>query len=557
MHIRPTPREPVTAISFEFFAYLARLSREVGECQARLAKMNCVAIACAERAHGKTLGFSAKLGESRPAGCHFMAVNCAQKMLPCFWTVAPNRRLNAPAASPRDRRYHGAMTSMSPLEANARSTESVAHPAATEDKFCILGAGSSGLAVAKNFRAAGIPFDCLEREDNIGGNWYFGRAASSVYRSTRLISSKPLTEYTDFPMPAHYPDHPDQEMVWRYLRSYADHFQLDDDIQFNTSIARVEPQGEPDRGWLVTLAGGEQRHYRGLVIANGHNWDPRWPSFPGRFEGEVLHSSQYKTPDVLAGRRVLIVGGGNSGYDIATESARHAAATFHSLRRRYPLLPRYFQGRPVDQGGEWMLAWRMPLWLRRLSIARVCRIAWQGRIPAADHAFYETHPAINARWPFDVERGAIVVKQNVRELQGRDVVFDDGTREAVDLIVYATGFNISFPFLDVEQLNCRAGRPELFLNVFHPERDDLFVAGLIQPDSGQFGLVDCQAQLISAYLQGLKQGRRSAAKLQAAKRKTGSDARDGIRYVDSPRHLLEVEHFSYRRKLEKWTRRLI
>jgi hypothetical protein len=91
MHIRPTPREPVTAISFKFFAYLARLSREVAECQARLAKMNCVAIALTARAHGKTLCFAVKFGESRLAGCHFMAVNCAQEMLPCFWTVAPNR----------------------------------------------------------------------------------------------------------------------------------------------------------------------------------------------------------------------------------------------------------------------------------------------------------------------------------------------------------------------------------------------------------------------------------------------------------------------------------
>jgi hypothetical protein len=271
----------------------------------------------------------------------------------------------------------------------------------------------------------------------------------------------------------------------------------------------------------------------------------------------VLHSAQYKTPDVLAGRRVLVVGGGNSGFDIATESARHAAATLHSLRRRYPLLPRFFRGRPVDEGGEWMLRWRLPLWLRRLSIARVCRLAWPSHKPLpTDHAFFETHPAINGRWPIDVERGAIVVKPDIRELLGRDVLFSDGTRDRVDVIIYATGFNISFPFLDVEQLNWQRGRPELFLNVFHPERDDLFVAGLIQPDSGQFGLVDCQAQLVAAYLRGLKQKRRGASRLQNAKRVKGTRSANGIRYVDSPRHLLEVEHFSYRRTLNAWIRRL-
>jgi cation diffusion facilitator CzcD-associated flavoprotein CzcO len=425
----------------------------------------------------------------------------------------------------------------------------------TAEKFCVLGAGSSGLTVAKNFLHSGIAFDCLEREDDVGGNWYFRSSASSVYRSTRLISSKPLTEYTDFPMPEHYPDHPDQDMVWRYLRSYAERFSLYPHIQFNTSVARVEPA--PSSGWVVTLATGERRCYRGVVIANGHNWDPRWPNFPGKFSGQVLHSSQYKTPDVLRGRRVLVVGGGNSGYDVAAESSRHATATFHSLRRGYRILPRYFRGRPVDEGGEWMLRWRMPLWMRRLSIARVCRRAWQSYGgPVADHAFFETHPAINGRWPLDVDRGAIVMKPDVGELCGDEVRFTDGSRERVDLILYATGYRMSFPFIDAEKLNWHDGRPELYLNLFHPERDDLFVAGLIQPDSGQFGLVDRQAQLIAAYLQGLHQERRGAIRLKEAKRKSRSTAGNGIHYVDSPRHLLEVEHFRYRRALESWIRRL-
>ena len=419
----------------------------------------------------------------------------------------------------------------------------------------MLGAGSSGLTVAKNFLEAGIAFDCLERDDNVGGNWYSRGSASSVYRSARLISSKPLTEYTDFPMPEHYPDHPDQDMVWRYLRSYAERFDLYPHIQFNTDVARIEQA--PMSGWEVTLATGERRCYRGVVIANGHNWDPRWPNYPGEFVGEVLHASQYKTPDVLRGRRVLVVGGGNSAYDVAAESSRHAKATFHSLRRGYRILPRYFRGRPVDQGGEWMLRWRMPLWIRRLSIARVCRVAWQSySTPIADHAFFETHPAINGRWPVDVDRGAIVMKPDVRELCGDEVRFSDGSRERVDLIIFATGYNISFPFIDADILNWHDGRPELYLNVFHPERDDLFVAGLIQPDSGQFGLVDRQAQLIAAYLRGLEQNRHSAIQLKKSKRKTRSKSTHGIRYVDSPRHLLEVEHYSYRRALDGWIHRL-
>ena len=124
----------------------------------------------------------------------------------------------------------------------SRSTSAPERAAAlTAGKFCILGAGSSGLAVAKNFRACGIAFDCLEREDDVGGNWYYGKPHSSVYQSTRLISSKRGTEYTDFPMPDDWPEHPGHELVWQYLRRYARHFDLYANIEFrHGAVSRIE-----------------------------------------------------------------------------------------------------------------------------------------------------------------------------------------------------------------------------------------------------------------------------------------------------------------------------
>ena len=107
----------------------------------------------------------------------------------------------------------------------------------------------------------------------------------------------------------------------------------------------------------------------------------------------------------------------------------------------------------------------------------------------------------------------------------------------IDVIIYATGYKLSFPFIDREHLNWRDDRPELYLNVFHPERDDLFVVGLIQPDSGQFGLVDYQSQLIAAYFSGLKQGRNSSAAISSERSsKAAERSNGGIRYVRSPRH---------------------
>lgn len=428
----------------------------------------------------------------------------------------------------------------------------------SEQKFCIIGAGTSGLAVAKNFKQQGIPFDCLEREDSLGGNWCYGKPASSVYRSTHLISSKKLTEYTDFPMPEEYPEYPSHRLVYDYLQSYAEHFGLNQHIEYGTAVQEVTSPGEGN--WQVRLAGGEVRQYRGVVIANGHNWDPRTPEFAGQFDGLQLHSCEYKTPDALQGKRVLVVGAGNSGCDIAVESASHAEKTFHSMRRGYHYLPKFFRGMPVDAVGEWALRFRLPTWLRRRLAQRVMHLVNGSPevigLPKPDHKLFETHPIINSQLAYHVGHGDIAIKPNVAELCGNRVRFADNSEEEVDVIVYATGFKITIPFIDRRELNWNADRPDLYLNVFHPKRDDLFIAGLIQPDSGQWGLVDCQAQLIAAYITGLDAGKKSARWLKNLKSREQAKLNRGIHYVDSPRHLLEVEHFSYRKKLERLVRRL-
>ncbi len=425
--------------------------------------------------------------------------------------------------------------------------------------YGVIGAGASGLAVVKNLREAGLPCECLEREDEVGGIWYYGRPHSSVYDSTHLISSKRLTEFTDFPMPAEWPPYPSRRQAFEYLRAYARHFHLYESIRFGASVERVEPVPRPEAPtcpwWEITLADGQVRLYRGLVIANGHNWDPNWPEFPGRFDGLMLHSCQYKTPEVLRGRRVLVVGAGNSGCDIAVESAQHAAETAQSMRRGYHYLPKFFGGLPADEVGEKMLRWRLPLAVRRWIAGWSTRIAL-GRperygLPQPDHRLFETHPIINSQLLYYVGHGRIRIKPQVTELCGTEVRFADGSQEPFDVVVCATGFRISFPFIDRQWLAWERGRPNLYLNIFHPRYDNLCVAGMIQPDSGQWGLVDYQSQLIARFWKAMEQGSPAAERFRALKAGPQPDLGHGIRYVDSPRHLLEVEHFTYRRRLQR------
>jgi len=421
------------------------------------------------------------------------------------------------------------------------------------DKFCIIGAGSSGIAAAKNFLAAGAPFDCLEREDDVGGNWYFGAPCSRVYASTHLVSSKVLTEYSDFPMPEEWAEYPSHRQALEYLREYARAFGVYERIEFGVGVENAKPQAAG--GWEVTLSSGEARRYRGVVIANGHNWDPRWPAYAGEFAGEAIHSAQFKTADVLRGKRVLVVGGGNSGCDIACEAAIHGESATLSTRRAYHVLPKFFRGRPIDQCNELLLWLRIPLWARRAASAVVSHIAlgpaWRTGVPKPDHRLFESHPILNSQIHHHVGHGRLALRPDVKRFDGRRVEFVDGSSAEFDLVIYATGYRVTIPFIDRAHLNWQGEAPRLFMNVFHPKRDDLFCIGLIQPDSGQFGLVDYQAKLVANYLRAMERSPARAEKFRRLKASAGPDLGSGVRYLESPRHALEVEHFSYRRRLKK------
>ena len=431
------------------------------------------------------------------------------------------------------------------------------------DAWCVIGAGPSGLTALKNLRTLGLPATCLEREGDLGGNWLFGAGSSRILASTRLISSKSLTEYTDFKMPRHLPHHPGHRDCLEYLRAYARRFDLGRHIETGVEVERVEP-AEAARGgggWIVHRRGGPTRRYAGVVIASGHNHAPRVPSVPGHFSGRILHAADYKSPEVpvaVSGRRVLVVGGGNSGCDIAVEVSRHAAATFHSTRRGYHVVPRMVMGRPADLRGERLLKMGLPTWLRRLValrlIDRAIGLPHRHGLPAPDHRLWETHPVINGELYSRITAGQITPTGDVHRFEGDLAVFADGQREPLDIVIFATGYRTAIPFIDPVFLCDRSGeredlKPELYLNMLHPSRDDLACVGLIQPDSGQWGLTDLQGQLVARMAVAARRSPRAAAWLYRMKRRP---RRAGpIRYVDSPRHRLEVEHHGYRRELQR------
>lgn len=427
----------------------------------------------------------------------------------------------------------------------------------TGGRYCIIGAGASGLAAAKNFKQRGIPFDCLEREQDLGGLWNFVTPSGRVYTSTHTVSSREFTCFDGWPMPEDYPVYPSHEQCLAYLRSYAEEFDLIEHIVFGANIQRVEHDGT---AWQVHVAGEPgPRSYAGIVVANGHHDAPRRPDYPGAFAGEIIHSRDYKSPAQIEGKRVLVVGAGNSGCDIVIDAVHHAQSVTHSLRRGTYFIPKFTFGLPTDDVVEFIERARLPRWFRQILYGLSHRVlagpeAWYG-LPKPEHGILDTHPTLNAEVPSRVAHGRIDVRPNVASFAGRTVTFTDGSTAEIDLIVYATGYDISFPFLDEDLLLDADGVPNLFLNTFHPDRDDIFTVGLIQANGSIWQLADYQSQLIACYLVALSRGSERARWFRGVKAEPEARSGRSAAYVQSARHKLEADFYVYSRKIHRLIRK--
>ena len=424
---------------------------------------------------------------------------------------------------------------------------------ASSKRFCIIGAGACGIAAVKNFKERGIPFDCFEQEADIGGIWN-PDCDRAVYETTHLNTSKRLSRYTDFPMPEAYPQFLSRSQALDYVRAYARHFGLYDHITFNT---RVETVAEVDGRWQVTLSGEDgPRLYDGVVIANGHHWDPKWPDYPGEFTGEVLHAYQVKKRDQLRGKRVLVVGAGNTGCDLAADAALSAREITHSMRRTYYFLPKFAFGRPLDLMIDLTSRWPLPrALLRRLWAGALYVLVGPYEkygLPKPDHKLMESHPTSASSYLDHLAHGRIAPKPEIAELKGDRVRFTDGSEVEVDLVIYATGYHISFPFMDRDYFLTEDGGSRLFLHIFHRRLDTLFTVGLVQPaDGGFWQLADYQGQLIANFIVAQERDPAKADWFRKLKATTTPDVSHGVTYLDSQRHKHEVAHYRYRTYMKR------
>jgi cation diffusion facilitator CzcD-associated flavoprotein CzcO len=435
------------------------------------------------------------------------------------------------------------------------------------DNICVIGAGAAGLTAIKNLREYGFGVDCYERETGVGGAWNWRHDRSPIYASTHLISSKPFTQFPDFPMPDSWPDYPHHSQVLAYLERYADHFGLRDHIWFGTEVTKVQPA--EDGRWDVTISGarggGSDRtqRYAAVVVANGHNWSPKLPSYEGlaEYRGEVIHASAYKDAAQIRGRKVLVVGGGNTGCDIAVEAAQQAARCWHSTRRGYWYAPKFAYGRPADQVNDTVLSFGVPLrlrqWLFHRTMRRTVGDLTRFGLPKPDHRIYETHPIANSQLVYYLGHGAITPVPDVARFTRDGIELTDGRVVEPDLVILATGYLPRFEFLTPELLNVDAeGRPRLYLHSFSPTYPTLAVAGLLQPDSGLFSLMHWQAVTIATWLR-LRESAPERASAYWRRHHNDVSARfNPAKVKQSTRHWFEVSHVEYLRAVEKAIREM-
>ena len=427
----------------------------------------------------------------------------------------------------------------------------------------MIGAGSSGIAACQVLNARGIEFECFEKGSGVGGNWRYenDNGMSSAYRSLHINTSRGLMAYATYPMPEDYPDYPSHWQIAKYFDDYVDHFGFRENIRFNTEVTDVRPAGRGngagggyDVSWRDSDGNEGTTQYSNVLVANGHHWDARWPepAFPGQdtFTGEQMHVHNYREHDVLVGKNVLVLGIGNSATDIAVESSRIADKTFLAMRRSAYIIPKYVRGRPSDEAGSPQLT-RLPLSLQRILFKQALKAAagmpTAYGLPEPDHKLLEAHPTVSSDLLPRIGHGDIAIKPNISSFDGGTIHFADGSSEQIDLVIYCTGYKITFPFFDPEFVEAPENRLDLYRRVVDPDHPGLYFIGFIQPLGAIMPLSEAQSEWVADILQG-EVSLPGPHEMRRVMRR--ENRRMAKRYVSSKRHTIQVDFHPYLRTLK-------
>lgn len=421
-------------------------------------------------------------------------------------------------------------------------------------KVAVIGTGPSGITALKNLLDQGISAIAFDRNEDVGGNWIYSEneSHSSVFETTHIISSKTLSQYEDFtfddfdPEAADYPSH---DTLRQYFQAYAKKFNLYPHIQFGTLVKHS--QRLDDQTWqVITEKDGIETTdtFTHLVVSNGHHWKPRYPEYPGDFKGEFIHSHNFKKASPFAGKRVLVIGGGNSACDVAVETSRVSKMTAISWRRGYWIAPKFFLGKPSDkvaEGTKWL-----PLKIRAFFNQILLKTFWgdhknYGLRPIKE-PFGATHPTINDELLHKIRHGKVQPRLDIKRFEGNQVEFEDGKKEEYDSVIACTGYWLSHPFFDKDFIDYSTGPVPLYLKMFHPEYQNLYFIGMFQPLGCIWPGAELQSKLMAQELIGNWNRPKNIHEL-CEKEVTHPH----YQQVNSPRHTITVDYHLFVKALKR------
>lgn len=407
----------------------------------------------------------------------------------------------------------------------------------------VIGTGCAGLIAAKELKEKGFDVKIIEKNSCLGGIW-----SSLPWKTYTLTSSKWVTEYGCYPMPEEYPDFVTNNHMLQYLESFADAYQLRPLIDFNVTVSTIEKK--PDGSFCMVTDHGVYENIDYIVVSSGLHGKPFIPDYPGisQFQGEVLHSSKYHDADAFRGKNVLCVGLGESGVGLVSELAAVTAKLAVSSEG-VAVAPRVVKGsqNPFDQMQFWQigryiigyqevlttgLSWfyrNIPSFLKRINMTASLKFysdysvkfeqfeRWfpKALVPNHFHVKFWAKPAGSSSSgnltrpdapPDDIfyliNTRKIIPKGKIKSFNGNGALFEDGSSEDVDKVIFNTGYkpgSASINFPDGWEYK----HSDLFKGCIHPSIPNLAFIGMVRPTIGSIpAMAEMHARIVAAYFSG-------------------------------------------------------
>jgi len=426
--------------------------------------------------------------------------------------------------------------------------------APADKRVAVIGAGACGICAAKVMKQAGFDVTVYEIGSQIGGMWCYenDNKLSSAYRTLHINTSRSVTRYSDLDFDEgvqHFPDHADMAA---YLKKYADHFGVTPLIRFHTPVDDVSPDFEPgveSPRWRVT-AGGDSEIYDFVIAASGHLHVPRHvPMFRDEFKGEYLHSHYYREPDPYVGKKICVVGVGNSACDISGDLCATAARFVMVARSGVMILPKLIFGRPfTDISSKLQRRW-IPYAVRR-NILKLLTWLVHGNMQRLGFKKPDrrVHTTSNGTIVTDIAYSRVDVKRGISSINGRTIEFEDGTSDDFDVLIGATGYLTDLPYIKPDLIPVGDNEIDLYQRIVPPNWPGLYLLGFFNTDTALNYIFERQ----SWWVREIELGN-AVLPSQKEMQEAVLERREWVKtnYRDSPRHHLEEESVPYLSALKR------